>query len=281
MGAGHRHRFARAAVSAGAEVVTVRGQRDPGERRRRGGELATAGRTTSSPLVTCSPTSPRALLRILLGETEADSKPQGSQLKINLLLDRSPAEVRGRAQTRLRRRCTGRDWPARAAYARRRGGRPNAVGHARQICHTLTDHSILGEAPPDMHADLASGCTPGRALQARPETQAGWRSSVRSRRWTSPRRPDRELPGHRRGRFRPCLEGKIPRTSSGTWRAGPHLPRRPRWPGLTAPGSTPQPGSGGADRRRVGARLQLRRPPPRTVSGLGSHNAAQAVLASR
>ena len=123
--------LARAAVEAGAEIVTGAGvsvdharpgRRRGGVARRRARALGRRGRRVLSGVAPW-------VLRILLGEGEdPETKPAGSQLKINFLLDRLPAlQVGRRPGRRLRRHPPPRRGlpPARAGV-RRRGRRLGA-----------------------------------------------------------------------------------------------------------------------------------------------------------
>ena len=95
------------------------------------------------------------VLRILMGEgEEAETKPQGSQLKINLLLDRLPALKSG-VDPRVAFAGTfhvAQDFSQlERAYAEAAAGRVPTTVPGRVTCHSLTDPSVLGEAPEGMH----------------------------------------------------------------------------------------------------------------------------------
>ncbi|MFT4289222.1 phytoene desaturase family protein [Nocardioides sp.] len=228
------------------------------------------------------------VLRILLGEGEdPDTKPVGSQLKINFLL------------TRLPRLKSGVD-PAvafagtlhlsegyadlAAAYAAAVAGRYPARLPGEVYCHSLTDPSILGEVPPGTHTLTYFGLhTPAtlfdgarskaeltlRAIASLDEHLAEPLSAVIAR--------DTE--------GRPCVEIKSPQDiEAEVAMPGGHIfhgdlewPWAPAHADLTAPATRWGVATDservlicGSGARRGGA-----------VSGLGGHNAAQAVLELR
>ena len=95
------------------------------------------------------------VLRILLGEDEdPTTKPEGAQLKLNLLLDRLPRLKSGvdpavafAGTLHLSEDYTQLE----AAYADAAAGRVPAVLPGEVYCHSLTDSSILGSAPDGAH----------------------------------------------------------------------------------------------------------------------------------
>ena len=283
--------LARAAVSAGAEIVTgagvsgIRASDDGAEVNWHDGgqdHVVTARHVLSNvaPWV----------LRILLGETEEpDSKPQGSQLKINLLLDRLP-RLKSGVEPELAFAGTlhlAEDYSQlEAAYADAAAGRVPSVMPGEIYCHTLTDHSILGEAPPDMHTLTYFGVHTPAALFERDPEGAKQLAVERALAGLDEHLVDPIascLATDAAGR--PCLEAKIPQDiERDLAMPGGHIfhgdlewpwaPNRARldtpaqqWGVQTDVASVLVCGSGA---RRGGA-----------VSGLGGHNAAQAVLASR
>ena len=153
-------------------------------------------------------------------------------------------------------------------------------------CHSLTDPSILGDAPAGTHTLTYFGLhTPGRALRRRPRGRQGSsRSRARSRRSTSTWSSRSSPAWPATPTADPCLEAKIPQdVERDLAMPGGHIfhgdlewpwaPNRARldtpaqqWGVQTDVASVLVCGSGS---RRGGA-----------VSGLGGHNAAQAVLAS-
>src|SRR4051794_14097016 len=95
------------------------------------------------------------VLRILLGgPEEQETKPAGSQLKINMLLDRLP-RLRSGVDPEVAFAGTlhlGEDYSQlEAAYDDAASGRVPYVLPGEIYCHSLTDPSILGDAAPGQH----------------------------------------------------------------------------------------------------------------------------------
>lgn len=283
--------LARSARSAGAEIVTgagvsrIRAGDDGAEVTWHDGgqdHVVTARHVLSNvaPWV----------LRILMGEAEEpETKPEGSQLKINLLLDRLPRlrsgvepEVAFAGTLHLAEDYTQLE----AAYADAAAGRVPSVMPGEIYCHSLTDPSILGDAPAGTHTLTYFGVhTPAALFERDPE--GAKRLAVE--------RALAALDEHlvdpiasclaTDAAGRPCLEAKIPQdVERDLAMPGGHIyhgdlewpwaPNRARlntpaqqWGVQTDVASVLVCGSGA---RRGGA-----------VSGLGGHNAAQAVLATR
>ena len=285
--------LARAATAAGAEIITVgRRERDPRRRRRRRGRLARRrhpahgrGRHVLSNVAPW-------VLRILLGEPEDPApKPEGAQLKINLLLDRLPRLRSGRRPGRR----VLRDPPPRARTtpsSRRRTPTPRRAGcpsvmPGEVYCHSLTDPSILGAAPEGTHTLTYFGLhTPASLFPADPAgakalaVRAPWppstsTSSSRSRS-ASPATPPASCASRPRSRRTSRPTSRCPAgTSSTATSTGPgrRTARRLDSPAQQLGCRRPTTASVllcGSGSRRGGA-----------VSGLGGHNAAQAVLSAR
>ena len=284
--------LARAAVEAGAEIVTGAGVSAISRRarRRRGRSGTTAPASAPSPGGACCPASRRGCC----GSCSARARtprpsPSASQLKINFLLDRLP-----RAQVRRRPRrspspapCTSAEdytqlEQAYAAAAARPAARPHA---GRGLLPHLTDPSILGERAGSAHTLTYFGLhTPAGAVRRRPRARARWpaRRALASLN-AVPRRADRGLPRPRTPTAGPASRPRSRRTSRRDLAMpGGHIfhgdlewpwaPNRARletpaqqWGVQTEHDVVLLCGSGA---RRGGA-----------VSGLGGHNAAQAVLA--
>jgi phytoene dehydrogenase-like protein len=284
--------LARAAAAAGAELVTSAGvsaiAADDG-----GAEVTwhdgTGHRSVGAGTV-LSNVAPW-VLRILLGEEpDAEAKPVGSQLKINFLLTRLP---------RLR---SGHD-PAtafagtfhvaeeysslEAAHRQAEAGQlPDRIP-GELYCHSLTDPSILGEL-----ANYGAHTLTYFGLHL-PETL--FRTDTAARKEEAVRRAIAAIDEHLMEPLlscvmtgpdgSPCIEAKIPQdVEADLAMPGGHIfhgdlawpwasPREAletpaqQWGVATEIGSVLLCGSGA---RRGGA-----------VSGLGGHNAAQAVLATR
>ena len=230
------------------------------------------------------------VLRILLGEGEDPAtKPEGAQVKINLLLDRLPRfasgidpEVAFAGTLHL-----GEDYTElAAAYDDAAAGRVPSTMPGEIYCHSLTDPSILGDAPAGTQTLTYFGVhTPASLFDRDPEAA---KQQAVSRALASLNQhlvePDRVLPRD----ATPRAGRASRRRSRRTWSAdlampGGHIfhgdlewpwaPNRARldtpaqqWGVQTDVASVLVCGSGS---RRGGA-----------VSGLGGHSAAHAVLAS-
>jgi phytoene dehydrogenase-like protein len=230
------------------------------------------------------------VLRILMGEPEdAAAKPVGSQLKINFLLDRLP-RLRSGVDPAVAFAGTlhlAEDYSQlEAAYADAAAGRLPSVMPGEVYCHSLSDPSILGSSPAGTQTLTYFGLhTPASLFESDP---AGTKAEAVRRAIASIDEHLEEplascLATDADGR--PCIEAKIPQdVEADLAMPGGHIfhgdldwpwaPNRARldtparqWGVQTDLASVLVCGSGA---RRGGA-----------VSGLGGHNAAQAVLAAR
>ncbi len=114
-----------------------------------------------------------AVLRGLLGDEADTSAPEGSQLKLNLLLRRLP-RLRSGADPRVAFAGTlhlNEGWEQiERAYAQAAAGRLPTEPPGEVYCHTLTDPSILGDAPEGTHTLTYFGLhAPARLFDADPE----------------------------------------------------------------------------------------------------------------
>lgn len=230
------------------------------------------------------------VLRILMGETDdQETKPAGAQVTVNLLLDRLP---------RLR---SGMD-PAvafagtfyvaseystqEASYADAAAGRVPATIPCSVVCHTLTDRSVLGSAASPQHTmTLTTLNTPASLFGANSPLTKG---TVVSRAMSA---LDAHLVDPLESCLavdaagRPCIDARIPQDIEHELAMPGGHPHHGDldwpWASNRARLDTPAQQWGvqtdhasvllcGAGARRGGA-----------VSGIGGHNAAQAVLASR
>jgi phytoene dehydrogenase-like protein len=284
--------LARAAAEAGAEIVTgagvsaVRGGDDGAEVDFHDGRST---HTVSGRFVLAN-VAPW-VLRILLGEQEdPETKPQGAQLKINFLLDRLPALKSG-VDPSVAFAGTlhlGEDYTQlEQAYADAAAGRVPSVMPGEVYCHSLTDPSILGDAPEGMHTLTYFGLHTPAALFEGAGREAAKKQAVE--------RALASLNEHlvepiedclaRDAQGNPCLEAKVPQdVEADLAMPGGHIFHGDlEWPWASnrARLETPAQQWGvqtdvpsvlvcGSGARRGGA-----------VSGLGGHNAAQAVLAQR
>lgn len=283
--------LARAASDAGAEIVTaagasaIRGDDD-------GAEVTwhrhDQTRTVRSRHV-LGDVAPW-VQRILMGDGEdAETKPEGSQLVLNLLLDRLP-QLRSGVDPRVGLACT---LPVaseldrlEAAYVDATAGRLPSTIPGRLDCPSLSDPEVLGDARDGMHALTFLGThTPASLFEGDRETA---KAEAVDRAITAINELLAEpiascLATDADGR--PCVAATIPQeTEAELAMPGGHLfhgdlewpwaSNRARldtpaqqWGVQTVLGSVLVCGSGA---RRGGG-----------VSGVGGHNAAHAVLASR
>jgi phytoene dehydrogenase-like protein len=282
--------LARAATSAGAEILTgagvshIHASDDSAEVVWDDGS-GTHRVSTRHVLANVAPW----VLRILLGGPEdPDTKPAGSQLKINMLLDRLP-RLRSGVDPEVAFAGTlhlGEDYSQlEEAYDDAAAGRVPRVLPGEIYCHSLTDPSILGDDRPGTHTLTYFGVhTPATLFDRDPEgakrLAVGRALESLNLHLVDP--IESCLATDADGR--PCLEAKIPQDiERDLAMPGGHIfhgdlewpwaPNRARldtpaqqWGVQTDLASVLVCGSGS---RRGGA-----------VSGLGGHSAAQAVLAS-
>ena len=282
--------LARAASEAGAELVTGAGV-SAIHAAEDGAEVVWHDGTTEHSIRARHVLSNVApwVLRILLGEAEDPaSKPQGAQLKINLLLDRLP-RLRSGVDPEVAFAGTlhlAEDYSQlEAAYADAVAGRVPSVMPGEIYCHSLTDPSILGDAPAGMHTLTYFGIhTPAALFETDPE--GAKRLAVERALASLNQHLVEPIEGclATDANGRPCLEAKTPQdVERDLAMPGGHIFHGDlEWPWAAnrARLDTPAQQWGvqtdvssvlvcGSGARRGGA-----------VSGLGGHNAAQAVLAS-
>ncbi|MCD6640417.1 MAG: NAD(P)/FAD-dependent oxidoreductase [Nocardioides sp.] len=280
--------LARAATSAGAEILTGAGVSaiSPGPD---GAEVAwhdgSRHRSVTARRV-LSGVAPW-VLGILLGEPEeAATKPQGAQLKINFLLDRLP-ELKSGADPAVAFAGTlhlaeGYGQLQRAYEAAAAGHVPNPMP-GEVYCHSLTDPSILGDRAGSAHTLTYFGLhTPASLFEDDPDAKdLAVRRAITS--LDAVLAEPIEQCVSRDADGNPCIEAKVPQdVEKDLAMPGGHIfhgdldwpwaPNRSRletpaqqWGVQTDHDVVLLCGSGA---RRGGA-----------VSGLGGHNAAQAVLA--
>jgi len=281
----------RAAVGAGAEIRTgcgvsrIRPAPDGAEVTFHDGERH---HDVSAPFVLAN-VAPWVLGILLGGPEDPATKPEGAQLKINVLLDRLP-RLRSGIDPTVAFAGTlhlGEDYSQlEVAHRDAAEGRVPTAMPGEVYCHSLTDPSILGEVPDGTHTLTYFGLhTPARLFDADPQAAKDLAVS----------RALGSLQQHlaeplldcvaRDESGRPCIEAKIPQEiERDLAMPGGHIfhgdlqwPWAParlrldtpaeRWGVATEHPSVLMCGSGS---RRGGA-----------VSGLGGHHAAHAVLASR
>jgi phytoene dehydrogenase-like protein len=225
----------------------------------------------------------------LLGEPQDQGdKPSGAQLKVNFLLSRLPRLASG-IDPRVAFAGTlhlGEDYPdLEQAYAQAAGGEIPARLPGEVYCHSLTDPSILGGVPAGTHTLTYFGLHLPAELFADPATRA-------ARKELAVRRAIASLDEHlidpieavvaRDASGQPCIEAKIPQDiEADLGMPGGHIfhgdlawPWAPDEATLDTPAARWGVATGvdgvllcGSGARRGGA-----------VSGLGGHNAAQALL---
>jgi len=280
--------LAEAAIDAGARLLTsagvhaIRSGTD-------GAEVVwddAVGRHAVSARVVLANVAPW-VLRILLGEDEDPvTKPVGSQLKINMLLERLP-RLRSGADPEVAFAGTlhvGEELSAlERAYAEAAEGSLPTRLPGEVYCHTLTDPSILGEVPAGTHTLTYFGLhTPATLFEADP---VGVKEQAVTRAIAS-------LDEHlidpissviaRDAAGRPCIEAKIPQDiEADLAMPGGHIFHGDLdWPWAPARSRLEEPAARWGVQTGVPAVLLCGSGARRggAVSGLGGHNAAQAVL---
>src|SRR6478735_5707369 len=282
--------LARAATAAGAQIVTSAGVSRI-EADDDGAEVTWDdgwGSHRASARYVLANVAPWVLGILLGGPEEPESKPEGAQLKINMLLDRLP-RLRSGADPEVAFAGTlhlAEDYSQlETAYDDAAAGRVPYVLPGEIYCHSLTDPSILGNAQPGTHTLTYFGVhTPASLFDRDPEgaKRLAVARALESLNLHLADPIESCLANDTDGR--PCLEAKIPQDiERDLAMPGGHIfhgdlewpwaPNRARldtpaqqWGVQTDVASVLVCGSGS---RRGGA-----------VSGLGGHSAAQAVLAS-
>jgi len=285
--------LAKAAVGAGAELLTGAGVSGISTEQGRPGAEVTwqdaAGSHTVGAGTVLANVAPW-VLRILLGEAEDPaSKPEGSQLKINVLLDRLP-RLRSGVDPALAFAGTlhlGEDYSQlEAAYADAAAGRVPTTMPGEVYCHSLTDPTILGEVPPGTHTLTYFGLhTPASLFAADPE---GAKALALERAIAS---LDQHLVEPlascvaRDASGNPCIEAKIPQDiERDLAMPGGHIFHGDLdWPWASARALLETPAQQWGVQTHVDSVLLCGSGAHRggAVSGIAGHNAAQAVLALR
>ena len=193
------------------------------------------------------------VLRILLGEAaDPETKPEGSQLKINFLLDRLP-QLKSGVDPAVAFAGTlhlAEDYSQlQAAYDDAAAGRIPSVLPGEVYCHSLTDPSILGSSPAGMHTLTYFGVHTPASLFATDPVATKERAVERALAAINEHLVEPiEACVATDANGRPCIEAESPagrRGGPGDARR-PHLPRRPR----LAVG--PEQGAAGDPRAAVG-----------------------------
>jgi phytoene dehydrogenase-like protein len=277
-------RQAGAELVVNAEVTAIRGGQDGAEI-----DVRSGARTwTLGARFVLSCAAPWVLQGLLGEERDPAAKPAGAQLKVNFLLSRLPRLASG-ADPRIAFAGTlhlGEDYPdLERAHAEAAAGQIPSRLPGEVYCHSLTDPSILGEVPDGTHTLTYFGLHLPATLFDDPATRAQRKELAVARAIASldehlldpiesviARAPDGQ----------PCVEAKIPQDiEADLGMPGGHIFHGDLawpWAANTAALDTPAARWGvetgregvllcGSGARRGGA-----------VSGLGGHNAAQAVL---
>ncbi|MBZ5732970.1 NAD(P)/FAD-dependent oxidoreductase [Nocardioides sp. TRM66260-LWL] len=283
-----------AAARAGAEILTGAGVHriHPGSGPGSASEVVwddAAGRRSVTAGHVLSGVAPWVLRILLGGAAEPTAKPVGAQLKINMLLDRLPRLRSGldprTAFAGTLHLCEGYDELAEAHRAASAGRLPDPLP-GEVYCHSLTDPSILGENDADRHTLTWFGLhTPAWLFE-------GDHDAARDRaRDAALASLDRHLIDPiadclaRDADGRPCVEVRTPQDLEAELALpGGHIFHGDLdWPWARGRARLDDPADAwgvatgvpgvllcGSGAKRGGA-----------VSGLGGHNAAQAVLAER
>jgi phytoene dehydrogenase-like protein len=276
-------RAAGADLVLNAEVTAIRSGAAPEVDVRRDGET----QTLRARFVLAN-VAPWVLSGLLGEERDQAAKPVGAQLKVNFLLDRLPRLASG-ADPRVAFAGTlhlSEDYQdLDRAYADAAGGRVPSSMPGEVYCHSLTDPSILGQVPDGTQTLTYFGLHVPATLFDDPATRAERKELAVERAIASLNQhlvdPIESVVAHDAD-GRPCLEAKIPQDIeadlgmpgghifhgdlSWPWAADTDALDTPaaRWGVATGRQGVLLCGSGA---QRGGA-----------VSGLGGHNAAQAIL---
>lgn len=281
----------RAADDAGAEVLTGAGVSSI--RAGDGGAEVTwddgAGSHTVGARYVLSGVAPW-VLRILLGEPDDPaSKPVGAQLKLNMLLSRLP-RLRSGVDPEVAFAGTlhlGEDYSElETSYREAAAGAVPTTMPGEVYCHSLTDPSILGDVPAGTHTLTYFGLhTPATLFEGADAAVVKARAVERAIASIDQHLAEPLVDCLARdGDGNPCLEAKVPQdVERELAMPGGHIFHGDLawpWAGTRARLDTPAQQWGvateldavllcGSGAQRGGA-----------VSGLGGHNAAQAVLGS-
>jgi phytoene dehydrogenase-like protein len=232
--------------------------------------------------------APWVLAGLLGEERDPTAKPVGAQLKVNFLLDRLPRLASG-TDPRIAFAGTlhlGEEYPdLERAYAEAANGQVPSRMPGEVYCHSLTDPSILGNVPEGTQTLTYFGLHLPATLFDDPATRASRKELAVQRAIASLNEhlvdPIESVLAHD-AEGRPCVEAKIPQdVEADLGMPGGHIFHGDlSWPWVadTAPVDAPAARWGVATSREdvllCGAGAQR----GGAVSGIGGHNAAQAVL---
>jgi phytoene dehydrogenase-like protein len=282
--------LAAAARAAGAELIVnseVTAIRDG----QGGAEVEVAddaGKYTLGARFVLANVAPWVLAGLLGDPRDQAAKPAGAQLKVNFLLKRLPRLASG-ADPRVAFAGTlhlGEDYQdLDRAWAEAAGGQVPARLPGEVYCHSLTDPSILGDVPDGTHTLTYFGLHLPAALFDDPATRAERKELALARAIAS---LDQHLIDPvesvvaRDADGRPCIEAKIPHdVEADLAMPGGHIFHGDlSWPWAAEEAALDTPAArwgvaSGRDRILICGSGAVR---GGAVSGLGGHNAAQAVL---
>ena len=277
-------RAAGAELATGAEVTAIRSGQGHAEV-----DVTKAGETrTLRARFVLANVAPWVLAGLLGEERDQALKPVGAQLKVNFLLDRLPRLASG-TDPRIAFAGTlhlGEDYPElERAYAEAAAGQVPSSMPGEVYCHSLTDPSILGHVPGGTQTLTYFGLHLPATLFDDPATRAERKELAVERAIASLDKhlldPVASVVAHDAD-GRPCIEAKIPQDIEADLNMpGGHIFHGDlSWPWATEASALDTPAARwgvaagtdgillcGSGAQRGGA-----------VSGLGGHNAAQAVL---
>jgi phytoene dehydrogenase-like protein len=232
--------------------------------------------------------APWVLAGLLGEERDPGAKPAGSQLKINFLLDRLPRLASG-ADPRVAFAGTlhlGEGYPdLDRAYAEAAGGQVPSRLPGEVYCHSLTDPSILGNVPEGTQTLTYFGLHLPATLFDDPATRASRKELAVKRAIASLNEhlidPIESVVAHDADGTS-CIEAKIPQDiEADLGMPGGHIFHGDLswpWASDTADLGTPPARWGVATTRECVLLCGSGAQRGGAVSGLGGHNAAQAVL---
>jgi phytoene dehydrogenase-like protein len=232
--------------------------------------------------------APWVLAGLLGEERDPAEKPVGAQLKVNFLLDRLPRLASG-TDPRIAFAGTlhlGEDYQElERAYTDAAGGQVPSSMPGEVYCHSLTDPSILGQVPDGTQTLTYFGLHLPATLFDDPATRAERKELAVERAIASLNKhlvdPIESVVAHDAD-GRPCIEAKIPQDiEADLGMPGGHIFHGDLswpWAADTAALDTPAARWGVATSRAAVLLCGSGAQRGGAVSGLGGHNAAQAVL---
>jgi len=277
-------RKAGAELAVDAEVTAIRSGQGDAEI----DVVHDAGTRTLRARFVLANVAPWVLAGLLGEELDPAAKPAGAQLKVNFLLDRLPRLASG-TDPRVAFAGTlhlGEDYPELdRAYAEAASGQVPSSMPGEVYCHSLTDPSVLGNVPDGTQTLTYFGLHLPATLFDDPATRA-------ERKELAVKRAIASLDKHlidpiesvvaRDTDGKPCVEAKIPQDIEADLRMpGGHIFHGDlSWPWANEATALDTPAARWGVATRADGILLCGSGAQRggAVSGLGGHNAAQAVL---